>query len=52
MNPMTSLGANYYQQPQLPTSNMADADLGTKRYSLFMEVLSTHSEGWGLCTTE
>ena len=28
----SSLGADNYQQPQLPTANMADADLATERY--------------------
>ena len=27
-----SLGAGNYQQPHLPTANMADADLGAERY--------------------
>ena len=29
-------GAGNYQQPQLPSANMADADLYTKLYSLSM----------------
>ena len=38
-----SLWAGNYQQPQLPSANMADADLDTKLYSLSMQLLSTHS---------
>ena len=46
------LGAGNYLQPQLPTANMTDPDLGTERYSLFMHILSTHSGAWVLYTTE
>ena len=38
----TSLGPGNCQQPQLPTANMADADLDTKLHSLSMHLLSTH----------
>ena len=38
-----SLGAGSYQQSLLPTANMADGDLDTERYSLFIQILSTHS---------
>ena len=41
--PELALRAGNYQQPQLPSANMADADLDTKLYSLSMELLSTHS---------
>ena len=47
-----SLGAGNYHQPQLPSANMADSDVGTERYSLFMQILSTHFGVWGLYTTE
>ena len=40
---LAALGAGNYQQPQLPSANMADADLDTKLYSLSMQLLSTHS---------
>ena len=46
------LGAGNYLQPQLPTANMTDPDLGTERYSLFMHILSTHSGAWVLYKTE
>ena len=49
---ITSQGRGNYQQPQLPTSNKADADLGTEKYSLFRQILSTHSGVWGLYATE
>ena len=32
-----SLGARNYQQPQIPTANMADAELGRERYTLYMQ---------------
>ena len=47
-----SLGAGNYHQPQLPSANMADSDVGTERYSLFMQILSTHFGVWGLYTIE
>ena len=47
-----SLGAGNYHQPQLPSANMADSVVGTERYSLFMQILSTHFGFWGLYTTE
>ena len=47
-----TLGAGNYHQPQLPSANMADSDVGTERYSLFMQLLSTHFGVWGLYTTE
>ena len=34
-------------QPQLSIANMADNDPGTDRYSLFMQMLSTHC-GFGV----
>ena len=37
------LGAGNYQQPQLPSANMAGADLDTKLYSLPMQLLSAHA---------
>ena len=40
---MTSLGAGNYQQPQLPSANMANADLDTKLYSPSMQWSSTNS---------
>ena len=46
------LGAGNYQQPQLPTANMADTDLRTEIYSLFMQILSTHSGVWDVYTTQ
>ena len=46
------LRADNYQQPQYPKANMADANLGTERYSLFMQIFSTDSKVWGMCTTE
>ena len=46
------LGAGNYHQPQLPSANMADSDVGTERYSVFMEILSTYFGVWGLYTTE
>ena len=39
----TALGAGNYHQPQLPSANMADADLDTNLYSLSMQLLSTQS---------
>ena len=45
-------GAGNYQQPQLPTANMAGADIGTERYSPFMQILRTHSGILNLYTTE
>ena len=47
-----SLGAGNYHQPQLPSANMADSVVGTERYSLFMQKLSTHFGVWGLYMTE
>ena len=47
-----SLGAGNYHQPQLPSANMADSDVGTERYSVFMQILSTHFGVWGLYTTK
>ena len=47
-----SLGAGNYHQPQLPSANMADSDVGTERYSVFMQILSTYFGVWGLYTTE
>ena len=49
---MQSLGAGNYHQPQLPSANMADSDVGTERYSVFMQILSTYFGVWGLYTTE
>ena len=48
----TSLGAGNYQQPQLPKANMADADLVTEIYLLFMQIISTLSWVRGLFTTK
>ena len=49
---LMSLGAGNYHQPQLPSANMADSVVGTERYSLFMQKLSTHFGVWGLYMTE
>ena len=50
--PNTSQGASNYQQPQLPTATMPDTNLGTERYLLLLQILSTHSGVWDLYTTE
>ena len=44
----SALGAGNYQQSQLPSANMVEADIDTERHSLFTQIVSTHSGVWGL----
>ena len=43
-----NIGTGNYQQPQLPTANMVNADLGTETYSPSMQIWRI----WDLYTTE